>query len=237
MVHMTNLRVVIPAKEEDKYLISLLNQLNLQTYTNFEVTVADSSKSSVVKDICKSFSIAVVEGGLPSTARNNGALNFKGNFLLFLDADVIIQHDFIQRALFHLEDREADCLSFGFSPENPNLIMNFIHGLGTNLFWFLTRIGLAHGIGGAILIKNGVHKKIQGFDETIYLAEDHNYVSRVSKAGKYVFDKTLKVSLSTRRFEKEGVISLCIKYISIGFHRLILGEIRDNKIPYFENTQ
>lgn len=234
---MTNLRVVIPAKEEDKYLTSLLNQLKLQTYNNFEVTVADSSKSTIVKDICKSFSVSVVEGGLPSTARNNGALNFNGNFLMFLDADVIIQNDFIQRALFHVEAREVDCLSFGFSPEKSNFIMNFIHSMGTNLFWFLTKIGIAHGIGGAILIKNGVHKKIQGFDETIYLAEDHNYVSRASKVGKYTFARTLKVRLSTRRFEKEGVISLCLKYVTIGFHRLILGEIRDNKIPYFENTQ
>lgn len=231
---MNELRVVIPAKDEEGYLRNILCQLKDQDYQKFEVVVSDGSETSIVKNICSEFKITTVLGGLPGEARNNGAATFTGKYILFLDADVSINNRFISNALQAIKTNKADCMSFGFVPENPTILMNLIHWFGTLSFSFMTKIGLAHGIGGAILVRNKIHKEVQGFDESIYIAEDHNYVANVAKYGRYVFNSQLKVKLSTRRFKKEGVFLLCVKYFIIGMHRLIIGEIRHKKIPYFE---
>ncbi|MBP9880219.1 MAG: glycosyltransferase [Chitinophagales bacterium] len=231
---MHKVRVVIPAKDEDIYLINIINCLNQQDFQDFEILVADSSNTDIVKNICSQSKIVTVHGGLPSEARNNGAADFTGGYLLFLDADVSFNNKFIQNAIFQLNASGADCMSFGFISENSSPLMNLIHWVGTIIFSFMSKIGIAHGIGGAILVKNEIHQLIQGFDESIYIAEDHNYVAKAAKIGKYVFNRNLKVKLSTRRFKKEGVLLLCLKYFVIGIHRLVIGEIRHKKIPYFE---
>ena len=45
--------VVIPTKNEEKYLSRLLDSINRQTYTNFEVLVCDFKSSDKTREIAK----------------------------------------------------------------------------------------------------------------------------------------------------------------------------------------
>jgi hypothetical protein len=70
-----------------------------------------------------------------------------------------------------------------------------------------------HAPGFCILVKRSVHEAIGGFDETVVLAEDHDYVQRAAEHGKFRVLKTASVATSMRRIEKEGLVRLAFKYL------------------------
>lgn len=229
------LTVIIPTKNENTYLTRLLDCLEIQSNQNFTIVIADFSDTNDVKSICDNRGVKCINGGLPGVGRNNGARYSSSKYLLFLDCDVLITDNFVQKALYYFELNKADCMSFGFMADSKNPILISLHFLVRNIFSFFTRLGIPHGIGGAILVKKEVHDSINGFDETVLIAEDHEYVKRVSRKFKYLFFTKLKVKLSVRRFQEEGIFRLSLKYLIIGLFRLFVGEIRTKIIPYFKD--
>ena len=92
----TLVSVIIPARDEEHYIGKFsLPSLVKQTYTNFEVYVVCNACSDKTADVARSFSktiprLQVIEtkkGGV-SYARNFGASFAKGSILVFLDADI-----------------------------------------------------------------------------------------------------------------------------------------------------
>ena len=90
--------IIIPAYNEEKYLPKLLECIKKQTYKGYEIIVADAGSKDRTGQIAKKYGCKVVKGGMPAVGRNNGAKVAKGNILLFLDADVQINRDFIKKA-------------------------------------------------------------------------------------------------------------------------------------------
>jgi hypothetical protein len=62
-------------------------------------------------------------------------------------------------------------------------------------------------------VRREVHESIGGFDETVVLAEDHEYVQRASQVGKFRILRGAPMPTSMRRIEKEGLVSLAFKYL------------------------
>ena len=84
------LSIVIPAKNEEKYLPKLLASVKKQSFKDYEIIVADNNSKDKTKEIAKSYGCKIVKGGLPGKGRNAGAKIAKGEIILFLDADVIL---------------------------------------------------------------------------------------------------------------------------------------------------
>ena len=227
------LSIIIPTKNENETFRRLLKKLKAQTLSSFEIIVSDSSENNIVKNICEKNKIRLTDGGLPGKARNNGALIAKNPNLLFLDADIIISDDFIEKLLEQLCKLDFDAASFKFKAESKNILLKLLHEITSNYFWLTTKLGYAHGIGGAFFVKKKTHDEIGGFDETILIAEDVDYSKRIAKKFKYKFLKNPLVKLDTRRFKKEGVLKLIFKILFFEIHRIFLGEIRNDKIKYF----
>ena len=230
---MSILTVVIPAKDEDQTLRNLLLRLSNQTMTDFSIIVADNSSTGIVKDICEESKILCIAGGLPGVGRNCGARVARSRYILFLDADVSIAPDFIAKALDVFETKKADGMSFGFVPNNSHHLLRILHGLLKYFFFYMSKLGFAHGIGGAILVKRDVHVSMGGFDETVYIAEDCEYVKRLSKNFLYCFVVEPTVTLDVRRLDREGAWHVAWKLLVVELHRIFLGEIRHKRISYF----
>jgi hypothetical protein len=77
-----------------------------------------------------------------------------------------------------------------------------------------------------------LHEKISGFDETLKLAEDHEYVKRASKFGHYQILKKPKIYVSVRRLEEDGRFNIAAKYVACEVYRALLGEIRTDLFRY-----
>jgi len=229
---MVEVSIIIPTRNEGIALSRLLNSLQAQSYKDYEIIIADyQSKDNTVK-IAEKHKCRIVKGGLPSKGRNNGAKAAKGNLLLFMDADTLLEKDSLKRLLEEFKERNLDCGSALVKPLEGILIDYFLHWLW-DCWAFLTQWFYPHGTGAFILCKKEVFEKVNGFDEGIKVGEDHNFVMKVKDYGyKYRILSKAFVRISVRRFEAEGRLKVVGKIISMGFYRTFIGELRKDYFDY-----
>lgn len=225
------LSIIVPTLNEEKYLPKLLKSIKKQNYKNYEIIVADANSIDNTRKIAKKYKCKVIEGGTPPVGRNKGAKKARGNYLLFLDADVILPKYFLKNMLKEFEERNLDIASCYIYPISNKKIDFILHEI-CNLYLKLTQYFYPHAPGFCILIKKEIHKKIKGFDEEIKLAEDHDYVKRASRIGIFRLINSEKILVSVRRLDRDGRINIFIKYLVAEFNRIMIGEIKSNIFGY-----
>ncbi len=226
------LSIVIPTRNEEKFLPLLLQSIQEQTAQPTEIIVADNNSTDATRDIAKKYHCIITQGGNhPGIGRNKGAKIASQPYLLFLDADVKLPRDFLERNFQEFQERKlgsASCLTI---PDSNSKLMH-LGAFINNLYFILTERFLHNAFGFCIFTTSSVFEKLNGFDESIKIAEDWDYAARTSKIAPYRFLKSRKIIVSTRRFAKEGKISLTIKYLRIFFHTTFRGKITEYIVPY-----
>ncbi len=98
--------IIVPIYNAEKYLNECLDSILNQTYNDFEVLCINDGSSDNSEEICKRASIkdgrikyfSQNNGGV-SKARNTGINNAKGEYLCFVDADDVIDKDFLSNLI------------------------------------------------------------------------------------------------------------------------------------------
>lgn len=91
MVNTPLLSVVIATRNESTNIRTILESIRKQTYQRIEVIVVDNASTDSTKETAKKMGAQVFEKGPERSAqRNFGASKARGNYLLFLDADMIL---------------------------------------------------------------------------------------------------------------------------------------------------
>ncbi len=115
--------ILIPARNEAANIGKLLQNISDLDYSNYEVLVYDDESTDDTAKIVQLFSktdkrIELLKGlPLPSGwlgknyACHRLAMRAKGDFFLFLDADVEIEPGLIRNALYHIEKYNLDVFS------------------------------------------------------------------------------------------------------------------------------
>ena len=206
------LSIIIPTLNEEKHLPLLFESIKSQNFKDLEIIVADAGSVDKTVEIAHNFGCKIIKGGRPARGRNRGAKVAQGDLLLFLDADLKLPKDFLNKALREFKKRKLDIASFCLHPRTRKKIIK----LGFNLFYnrpiVFTQKFLAHG-SMAILVKKNIFEKVGGFDEKINLAEDHYFVRQAAKIGKYGIIKSSGVFIHLRRFETDGYLSTLLRYL------------------------
>lgn len=224
--------MIIPTLNEEKYLPKLLECIKRQTYKDYEIIVADAnSKDGTVKAARKYGCKVVKGGGLPGISRNKGAKAAKGGILLFLDADSIIENNFLENAVKDFKERKLDAAGSYLYPSSRNIIDKLFLAV-FNGWTYATQFFYANACGTGIFCRKWLHKKINGFDETIKLSEDMDYAKRCGRIGKFRMIKNSKVIYSMRRYDEEGRLRVAFKLLLSAFYRPIFGEIRSDVFKY-----
>ena len=223
--------IIIPAYNEEKYLPRLLDCIKNQTYKNYEIIVADANSKDRTRQIAKSWGCRIVKGGLPAVGRNHGAKIAKGERLLFLDADITLEKDFLNKALSELKQRNLQISGCYLIPDSNN-IWDIVGHKILNIWFFAMQYVYPHMVGQCIFSTKAIHRKLKGFDATVLFAEDNDYVNRSRKFCRFRVLRSVRIISSTRRFENENRLALMIKYFLCPFHRMIFGEIRTNIFNY-----
>ncbi len=99
--------IIVPCRNEQDNLGSLLESLNSLRYPYYEVLVVDDESSDATVEVARSFEKVQVLPSLPkpqgwvgkSWACHRGALAAKGDFLLFTDADTVHVPESLHQAL------------------------------------------------------------------------------------------------------------------------------------------
>ncbi len=226
------LSIIIIAKNEQKVLPRLLKSIKKQTFKDYEIILSDAQSTDKTREIAKKYGCRIVKGGLPSIGRNNGAKASRGDALLFLDADAELPEDFLEKNINEIKKKNIDVASAKISPMSDNLLDKFFFWI-FNIFIVITQYFFPHASGNCIYSTKKIFKKVKGFDETIKMAEDMDFVNRCKKQGaKFRILKSRKINSDMRRFEKDGRLNTARKYVIGAFYRVFIGEMHDSPFKY-----
>ena len=224
------LSVIIPTYNEEKYLPQLLRSIGEQNLRDFEVIVADNNSRDKTTRITRETGCRIVEGGPPPVGRNCGAKAARGDLLLFLDADTILPDNFLSHCILEFNSRRLDVATCFLKTKGNRLIDKGLF-YACNLGLFICQFMDPHASGSFILCKRRAFRELGGFRESLKQAEDHDFVQRAKRIGKF---RMLYKSLpcSTRRLEKEGRMRVLKKYIRSEIYRKLKGDINTDLFKY-----
>ena len=215
----TTVSVIIPTLNEAAYLPHLLETLSAQTHPPREIIVADADSTDGTRELAQAHGALVVRGGMPAAGRNAGARAATGDVFLFLDADVLPHADFIERALSEFTSAGYDVATCPSKALSDNLVTQAIVE-GTNLYLYALQTVSPHAPGYCILARRTIHQRIDGFDESLKLSEDHDYVRRAARVGTFGMLVRVSIPVSMRRLKKDGPVPLALKYLWCEMHVL-----------------
>ena len=225
------LSVIIPTLNEVHYLPRLLAALTAQTRPPDEVIVADAGSTDDTPAIARRQGAVVVAGGMPAVGRNAGARVARGDLLLFLDADVLPARDFIERVLAEFERRGLDVATCLMEPLSDHFTDHLLHR-AANVYMLVIRPLSPRAPGFCILARRSIHEAISGFDESRQMAEDHDYVRRASRVGRFGVLTGVRVPVSVRRLVGEGLGPLAVKYLWVEAQTLVGRPIHSMPFEY-----
>ena len=225
------LSIIIPTLNEEKYLPSLLKSIRKQKFGNYEIIIADAGSKDRTLEIAKKYDCKIIPGGLPGKGKNEGAKAATGKLLFFLDADSFLPDNFFEKSLEEFQRREVKIATFRLFLSRRNKFLFLLSDLFYNFPIIILEKILPHGAMG-ILVDRKLFEKLNGFDETIRIAEDHDLARRANKFGKYGVLRSTKIFVSERRFRTEGWIKTAIKYLFCEFYMILFGPIRTDFFKY-----
>lgn len=202
--------VVIPSFNEATYIGRLLQDLAEQDFKNFEVIVSDANSKDKTADVVKSYkdqiNVTLVSSPPkgPANGRNLGAKKAKGEWLLFLDADVEIDDpEFIKKLIAKADQNNWQTASAKIDPSRGTLKERI--GMRANYRYIKLLAKTKHPVapGWCILTKRETFENHLGFNEKIQFGEDYDYVTRVGDHG-YGFVEDTYYYVDFRRAREEG---------------------------------
>ena len=108
--------IIVPVYNTEEYIVSCLDSLARQSYTDFEaILVDDGSKDSSANKIKKyietskmAISLIQTENRGVSAARNTGIQHAKGDYLCFIDSDDMVDSEYLSIMYSTLTSEKAD---------------------------------------------------------------------------------------------------------------------------------
>jgi glycosyltransferase involved in cell wall biosynthesis len=227
------LSIIIPTKNEAELLPRLLTSIREQTFTEYEIIVADAHSNDSTIEIAKGYGAHVVEGGLPGTGRNRGAIHAQGELFLFLDADVVLpSRAYLADVLREFNEKGADIATCDIRPLSSRRSDQLLHRI-YNAYVNATAPIIPHAPGFCLLVRRGTHETNNGFDEEVVFAEDMDYVQRAHKRGaRFRILKSHPIHASVRRLEKDGRFAIAIKFAYAELRILLRGPFKKQPFRY-----
>ncbi len=211
------LSIIIPTKNEERYLPRLLASIRRQTFRDYEIIVADNQSKDRTAELARAQGARVVPGGLPAEGRNRGAAASAGDLLLFLDADTELPDaDFLADALAEFQRRHL-AMGVPLAFTEGNLLDRLFFRWWNYFVASMQYVDPLAG-GWCIFVRRDIHERLGGFDEQIRLGEDSDYARRGIRLGKFRLLRDTKVLVSSRRLKKEGYLKVAAQDIGLGIY-------------------
>lgn len=210
------LSIIIPTLNEEKYLPSLLTDLSLQTFTDFEVIIVDGSstdrtleKAALFRHRLSKMAIMNSPARNVCAQRNLGVDSAQAGTILFMDADNRLPTYFLQGLKYRLDQTDPDVFTTLISPdsntENSTAVATVI-----NLYIdLLKNTSNPLTIEAMLGFKTDVFRKLKGFNPKIAINEGNDIVKKALKK-KYRFElfKDPTYAFSLRRLRKQGTFQM-----------------------------
>jgi glycosyltransferase involved in cell wall biosynthesis len=232
--------IIIPTLNEAKYIPKLLKALAEQTFRNFEVIIVDGSSEDKTVSICGKFKALlpelfsfVVTKRSPGYQRNFGAGRARGEYLVFLDADVGVSLTFLEE--LHLSALKQKFLfaTTWIAPDSKKSVDKVLLMLGNIGQELAKSMGKQYSGGYNTIIKRETFHKLHGFREDLMINEDHEFATRAGKAGiDITILKEPQVIFSLRRWRAQGTIKVLRKLAEGEARHLLIGPVTSELFDY-----
>ncbi|MEI8067720.1 MAG: glycosyltransferase [Candidatus Shapirobacteria bacterium] len=199
--------IIITTKNEEKNIENCLLSIQNQDYKNIEVIVVDNYSSDKTLDIAKKFTKKIISAGPErSKQRNLGVGKALGEYVLYLDADMIVNQKLIEKSVEMMS-------------KNNNLVALYIPEvvLGSDFLGKVRRFERsfydATPVDCVRFIKKTVFKSVGGFDLDFTGPEDWDLDKKIKKIGQvallnnYNFEK-INDYLNKNKFDVNKLNSL-----------------------------
>ena len=192
-INKESISVVIPMYNSKDSIISTLEYINNQTYSDFIkeiIVVNDGSKDNseiLVKEYSKSSNIKLIlinkENGGVSTARNLGLSKAKGEWVAFCDSDDVWLKDKIENQvnIINNHTENIDFLGGNYTDKTQYILLKSINKLKRISVKELCIKTIFQT--STVLMKKSIYLEIGGFDEKQRYVEDANFFLKI--AAKY----------------------------------------------------
>lgn len=231
--------VIIPTLNEEEYLPRLLTDLSHQKEKDFEVIIVDAHSDDGTKKYVENrrfpfpLKFRSVDKRSVACQRNVGASIATGSYLFFIDADTRITSIFMRLAKKYVARNKGLLLIPYVLPDYENRNADMLFQVVNFAVETAISIGKPISAGGQMIIERNFFQTIGGFDETLFIAEDHHIIKKAYQWGVHPkFARSLKVRFSLRRMKREGKLRLFYKYFIASTHFLLKGEVREKIFEY-----
>ncbi|MBI4465762.1 MAG: glycosyltransferase [Acidobacteria bacterium] len=217
------LTVVIPAKNEESWIGTLLDSLLQQDYAllpTTRVVLADAHSTDRTVEVALAradrLPLCVVPGGLPSVGRNAGARLAQSTFVLFVDADMeLADRTLLRRALEYIRERDLDCVTTNIAGKQGTALDRFFYAVN-NAAQRLSRLGKPYSSGMFLLFRKAAFDRLGGFDARVAFAEDYFLTRRLNPKRFGIVPGS--VLTTNRRFHRIGYLRMATLFLNTALH-------------------
>jgi len=209
MIFSEKITIVVPCKNEEKYIPYLLLHLRNQMIGSTRIIIADCSTDNtrdVIQATKGNLNIEIIDGGPVSIAKNNGAKLVTTPYILFIDADVRFFKDTVIRdAVREIELNDLDLIGLNARCYDKNIIAQ----IGFSIFNTINNVlkyFSPFAVGAFMLTRRDRFEEYGGFPEKFAKSEDF-FLSRQYSPKKF---KLLNhyFGQDSRRFKKMGYFGM-----------------------------
>lgn len=216
--------IVIPAYNEEASISASITAALAQDHPDFEVIVVNNASTDNTVKIASHFPVKVVHETRKGLlwAREAGRANATGVIIANMDADCLPDPDWISKALQYFDDDSIVAVTgpYDYHDGTPGfrksslMTQQYIYKPVSHLLQLPFIRGGAILIGGNNLIRADILNKTSGYNTDLtFYGEDTDTAKRVSKHGFVIFSNNLKMKTSARRYQREGIFTLQMKYL------------------------
>jgi GT2 family glycosyltransferase len=222
--------VIIPVYNAVQHFSQCLAAIKKSSNVSYEIIVVDDCSTDESVEVARNNEALVLQlqnRSGPAAARNYGAENAQGNFLLFIDSDVLVQQSTLARVVKDFSEHPDIAAVFGSYDDDPleknffsqykNLLHHFVHQISSQeavTFW-----------AGCGAVRKEIFKAAGGFDKNKYsrpCIEDIELGYRLRKKGyRILLDKDLQVK-HLKKWNFKSLLRTDILNRAIPWTKLIL---------------
>ena len=225
--------VIIPCREEEKYIVNCLDSILAQDYPpeSFEILLADGMSTDRTREILMDYARRFPQirwfenpGKFPPMGLNRLIRLSKGTVIVRMDAHANYPKDYISKCVFYLQERNVDnvggvwnTLPASSSPSARAIALVMSNGFGVGNAYFRIRTVKEPRLVDTVpfgCLRRDVFDKIGFFDEEMYPNEDDEFNFRLIMNGGKVL---LVPEIVSNYYARESLDKLWRMYYQYGY--------------------
>jgi glycosyltransferase involved in cell wall biosynthesis len=230
---MPEVSVVIPTLNEENVVTGVLDDLRAQTVRPSEVVVVDAASTDrTAEQVGRYPEVRLLRAAPPVGAqRTLGGREARGDVLVFLDADVRLPADFLERLVGAFASRRLAVGCPWYWPHRSTAAITAVFAWFGALFFLLQKL-VPCGAGPCIVTTRAAFERAGGFRPELTF-DDIAFVRRAARGARFAV-LPVRVFVSDRRFRRYGTPRVLLTYLALSpfFTLSLFGAANIIKYPF-----